>query len=124
VRGVTLVRSALLTVNSDFDCPARSGLKDGHHGDDCSRQPVHGTKDAGRVAIGSGVGAVIETYDLPVGTRRRALLATPSSEPSPLAGTLLSFATLASGSSPGRSVASSADTSVTRSAASRSWLRR
>jgi hypothetical protein len=27
------------------------------------RGPVHGTKDAKRVAIGSGVGAVIETYD-------------------------------------------------------------
>ena len=27
------------------------------------RGPVHGTKDARKVAIGSGVGAVIETYD-------------------------------------------------------------
>ena len=27
------------------------------------RGPVRGTKDARRVAIGSGVGAVIETYD-------------------------------------------------------------
>jgi MHS family shikimate/dehydroshikimate transporter-like MFS transporter len=27
------------------------------------RGPVHGTKDARRVAVGSGVGAVIETYD-------------------------------------------------------------
>src|SRR3954471_15263834 len=63
------------------------------------RGPVHGTKDAKRVAIGSGVGAVIETYDF-IGFGTAAALYFghaffPNS--SPLAGTLLSFATLGVG---------------------------
>ena len=63
------------------------------------RGPVHGTKDARRVAIGSGVGAVIETYDfIGFGTAAALYFGTaffPNS--SPLAGTLLSFATLGVG---------------------------
>ncbi len=63
------------------------------------RGPVHGTKDAKRVAIGSGVGAVIETYDfIGFGTAAALYFGTaffPNS--SPLAGTLLSFATLGVG---------------------------
>src|ERR1700749_3537950 len=57
------------------------------------RGPVHGTTDAKRVAIGSGVGAVIETYDF-IGFGTAAALYFghaffPNS--SPVAGTLLSF---------------------------------
>src|ERR1700747_3727476 len=63
------------------------------------RGPVHGTKDAKRVAIGSGVGAVIETYDF-IGFGTAAALYFghaffPNS--SPVAGTLASFATLGVG---------------------------
>ncbi len=63
------------------------------------RGPVNGTPDAKRVAIGSGVGAVIETYDF-IGFGTAAALYFghaffPNS--SPLAGTLLSFATLGVG---------------------------
>ncbi len=44
------------------------------------RGPVHGTKDAKRVAIGSGVGAVIETYDfIGFGTAAALYFGTPSS---------------------------------------------
>src|ERR1700742_459363 len=61
--------------------------------------PGHGTKDAKRVANGSGVGAGIETYDF-IGFGTAAALYFghaffPNS--SPLAGTLLSFATLGVG---------------------------
>ena len=63
------------------------------------RGPVHGTKDARRVAIGSSVGAVIETYDF-IGFGTAAALYFghaffPGS--SPIAGTLASFATLGVG---------------------------
>ena len=63
------------------------------------RGPVHGTKDARRVAIGSSVGAVIETYDfIGFGTAAALYFGTaffPGA--SPLAGTLASFATLGVG---------------------------
>ena len=63
------------------------------------RGPVHGTKDARKVAIGSSVGAVIETYDF-IGFGTAAALYFghaffPGS--SPIAGTLASFATLGVG---------------------------
>src|SRR6201991_2806427 len=63
------------------------------------RGPVHGTKDAKRVAIGSGVGAVIETYDfIGVGTAAALYFGHAFfTNYSPLAGTLLSFATLGVG---------------------------
>jgi len=63
------------------------------------RGPVHGTKDARRVAIGSGVGAVIETYDfIGFGTAAALYFGTaffPGA--SPVAGTLAAFATLGVG---------------------------
>ena len=63
------------------------------------RGPVNGTKDAKKVAIGSGVGAVIETYDfIGFGTAAALYFGTaffPGA--SPLAGTLASFATLGVG---------------------------
>jgi MFS transporter, MHS family, shikimate and dehydroshikimate transport protein len=63
------------------------------------RGPVNGTPDAKRVAIGSGVGAVIETYDF-IGFGTAAALYFghaffPNS--SPVAGTLAAFATLGVG---------------------------
>jgi MFS family permease len=63
------------------------------------RGPVHGTKDARRVAVGSAVGAVIETYDfIGFGTAAALYFGTaffPHS--SPVAGTLAAFATLGVG---------------------------
>jgi MFS family permease len=63
------------------------------------RGPVHGTKDARRVAIGSGVGAVIETYDfIGFGTAAALYFGNaffPGSDP--VTGTLASFATLGVG---------------------------
>jgi len=63
------------------------------------RGPVRGTKDARRVAIGSGVGAVIETYDfIGFGTAAALYFGTaffPGA--SPVAGTLAAFATLGVG---------------------------
>ena len=63
------------------------------------RGHVHGTKDATRVAIGSGVGAVIETYDfIGFGTAAALYFGTaffPGSDP--VTGTLASFATLGVG---------------------------
>lgn len=63
------------------------------------RGPVRGTPDAKRVAVGSGVGAVIETYDfIGYGTAAALYFGTvfyPSEDP--LVGTLLSFATLGVG---------------------------
>lgn len=63
------------------------------------RGPVHGTKDAKRVASGSTVGAVIESYDfIGYGTAAALYFGTvffPSEDP--LVGTLLSFATLGVG---------------------------
>ena len=60
------------------------------------RGPVHGTKDARKVAIGSGVGAVIETYDFIGFGTAAALYFGHAFFPgaSPVAGTLASFATL------------------------------
>lgn len=63
------------------------------------RGPVLGTKDAKRVAVGSAVGAVIETYDfIGFGTAAALYFGTaffPNS--SPVAGTLAAFATLGVG---------------------------
>lgn len=63
------------------------------------RGPVHGTADAKRVAVGSGVGAVIETYDfIGFGTAAALYFGTaffPGA--SPVAGTLAAFATLGVG---------------------------
>ena len=60
------------------------------------RGPVHGTKDAKRVAIGSSVGAVIETYDFIWFGTAAALYFGHAFLPgaSPIARTLASFATL------------------------------
>ncbi|QDQ89588.1 MHS family MFS transporter [Rhodococcus sp. WB9] len=63
------------------------------------RGPVHGTKDAKRVAIGSSVGAVIETYDfIGFGTAAALYFGTaffPGADP--VTGTLAAFATLGVG---------------------------
>ncbi|MET4638393.1 MFS transporter [Mycetocola sp. 2940] len=63
------------------------------------RGPVAGTKDAKRVAIGSGVGAVIETYDfIGFGTAAALYFGTaffPGGDP--VTGTLAAFATLGVG---------------------------
>ncbi|MGN6403405.1 MFS transporter [Sinomonas sp.] len=63
------------------------------------RGPVHGTKDAKRVAVGSAVGAVIETYDfIGFGTAAALYFGTaffPGADP--VTGTLASFATLGVG---------------------------
>jgi MHS family shikimate/dehydroshikimate transporter-like MFS transporter len=63
------------------------------------RGPVNGTKDARRVAVGSGVGAVIETYDFIGFGTAAALYFGHAFFPgaSPVAGTLASFATLGVG---------------------------
>src|ERR1700712_4264767 len=70
-------------------------------GDDAlkMRGPVHGTKDARRVAIGSGGAAVIETYDFIGFGTAAALYFGPAFFPgaSPVAGTLAAFATLGVG---------------------------
>ena len=63
------------------------------------RGPVHGTKDVRRVAVGSGVGATIETYDF-IGFGTAAALYFghaffPGTDP--VTGTLASFATLGVG---------------------------
>ena len=87
------------------------------------RGPVGGTTDARKVAIGSSVGAVIETYDfIGFGTAAALYFGTaffPSANP--LTGTLAAFATLGVGFLPVRSAGSSAGTSVTGSVASPSW---
>lgn len=63
------------------------------------RGHVHGTKDARRVAIGSGVGAVIETYDfIGFGTAAALYFGTaffPGADS--VTGTLAAFATLGVG---------------------------
>jgi MFS transporter, MHS family, shikimate and dehydroshikimate transport protein len=63
------------------------------------RGPVHGTNDAKKVAIGSGVGAVIETYDFIGFGTAAALYFGHAFFPgaNPVAGTLASFATLGVG---------------------------
>ena len=70
------------------------------------RGPVHGTKDAKRVAIGSSVGAVIETYDfIGFGTAAALYFGTaffPSGDP--VIGTLAAFATLGVGFAAGVNV--------------------
>ena len=63
------------------------------------RGPIHGTDDAKKVAVGSGVGAVIETYDF-IGFGIAAALYFGSvffPGASPVAGVLASFATLGVG---------------------------
>src|SRR6476661_2902888 len=63
------------------------------------RGPVHGTKDAKRVAVGSSVGAVIETYDfIGFGTAAALYFGTAffPGENS-VTGTLAAFATLGVG---------------------------
>jgi MFS family permease len=63
------------------------------------RGPVHGTKDAKRVAVGSAVGAVIETYDFIGFGTAAALYFNHAFFPGadPITGTLASFATLGVG---------------------------
>ncbi|MCM3687505.1 MFS transporter [Kocuria rosea] len=63
------------------------------------RGHVHGTKDAKRVAVGSGVGAVIETYDFIGFGTAAALYFGPAFFPGadPVTATLASFATLGVG---------------------------
>ncbi|GAB2732314.1 MFS transporter [Sinomonas soli] len=63
------------------------------------RGPVHGTKDARRVAVGSAVGAVIETYDFIGFGTAAALYFNHAFFPGadPVTGTLASFATLGVG---------------------------
>jgi MHS family shikimate/dehydroshikimate transporter-like MFS transporter len=63
------------------------------------RGPVNGTKDARKVAIGSGVGAVIETYDFIGFGTAAALYFGPAFFPGadPVTATLASFATLGVG---------------------------
>src|SRR6478609_1351404 len=64
------------------------------------RGHVHGTKDARKVAIGSSVGAVIETYDfIGFGTAAALYFGHAFFPPgtSPMVGTLASFATLGVG---------------------------
>jgi MFS transporter, MHS family, shikimate and dehydroshikimate transport protein len=63
------------------------------------RGHVHGTKDAKRVAVGSGVGAVIETYDFIGFGTAAALYFGPAFFPNadPVTATLASFATLGVG---------------------------
>ena len=90
------------------------------------RGPVHGTKDASRVAIGSGVGAVIETYDFIGFGTAAALYFGHAFFPGPARSPALSGPSPPSGSDspPGRSAASSAGTSATRSAANPCWWAR
>ena len=87
------------------------------------RGPVGGTTDARKVAIGSSVGAVIETYDfIGFGTAAALYFGTaffPTADP--LTGTLAAFATLGVGFRRARSAAYSAVISVTGSVASRCW---
>jgi len=87
------------------------------------RGPIHGTKDARKVAIGSSVGAVIETYDFIGFGTAAALYFGHAFFPgaSPVAGTLASFATLGVGFAARPWAASSAGTSAISWAASRCW---
>jgi MFS family permease len=76
-----------------------SSLRDPHLRDVAAWHPVEGTPAKRRVAIGSSVGATIETYDfIGFGTAAALYFGTvffPGSDP--LSGTLLSFATLGIG---------------------------
>src|SRR5687768_4309518 len=90
----------LLTVDS-ADTPSAALRKGNTMSNEAlnMRGPVHGTKDAKRVAIGSGVGAVIETYDfIGFGTAAALYFGTaffPTGDP--VTGTLAAFATLGVG---------------------------
>src|SRR3954462_14071350 len=89
----------------DVVTPRRSGARDRQSGVRMSnaalqmRGPVGGTTDARKVAMGSSVGAVIETYDfIGFGTAAALYFGTaffPSSNP--VTGTLAAFATLGVG---------------------------
>ena len=88
------------------------------------RGPVHGTKDARKVAIGSSVGAVIETYDF-IGFGTAAALYFghaffPGCQPARRHPGLVRHPRV-SGSPPARWAASLAGTWATSSAASRCW---
>ena len=88
------------------------------------RGPVHGTREAKRVAIGSSVGAVIETYDfIGFGTAAALYFGTaffPTGDP--VTGTLAAFATLGVGfAAPPDRRHHRRPPRATRSAASRSW---
>ena len=125
--GVTLAYH-LLTVDSDgaeASAAIRKGITMSNEAL-TMRGPVHGTKDAKRVAVGSGVGAVIETYDF-IGFGTAAALyfgtaffptATRSRVPSPPS------PPWASALPPVPSAASSAATWATSSAANPSWSHR
>ena len=87
------------------------------------RGPVGGTTDAKKVAVGSSIGAMIETYDF-IGFGIAAALYFntvffPANDP--LSGTLLSFATLGIGFAVRPLGGIIGGTSATRSAASRCW---
>ena len=88
------------------------------------RGPVHGTKDARKVAIGSSVGAVIETYDF-IGFGTAAALyfghAFFPRAPARWSARWPPSPPWASASPPGRWAASSAGTSATRWAANPCW---
>src|SRR4051812_11387770 len=76
-----------------------SSLRDPHLSDVATWHPVDGTSAKRRVAIGSSVGATIETYDF-IGFGTAAALYFNTAffpENDPLSGTLLSFATLGIG---------------------------
>src|SRR6478736_6104657 len=89
----------------DVVTPRRSGARDRQSGVRMSnaalqmRGPVGGTTDAKKVAVGSSVGAVIETYDfIGFGTAAALYFGTaffPSENP--VTGTLAAFATFAIG---------------------------
>src|SRR3954465_7986528 len=99
---VTIVVSVVLTVDSAgaFASPLIERDKNSMSNEALKmRGHVHGTKDARRVAIGSGVGAVIETYDfIGFGTAAALYFGTaffPTGDP--VTGTLAAFATLGVG---------------------------
>ena len=77
----------------------RTPISDPHLGELASWHPVDGTPAKRRVAIGSSVGATIETYDfIGFGTAAALYFGTVFfPENDPLSGTLLSFATLGVG---------------------------
>jgi MFS family permease len=77
----------------------RTPISDPHLGELASWHPVDGTPAKTRVAIGSSVGATIETYDfIGFGTAAALYFGTVFfPENDPLSGTLLSFATLGIG---------------------------
>src|SRR5215218_3106643 len=76
-----------------------SSVRDPHLSDVAAWHPIDGTPAKRRVAIGSSIGATIETYDfIGFGTAAALYFNTvffPATDP--LSGTLLSFATLGIG---------------------------